>query len=55
LDKLKLKTQLPKPLSRPYLLHWAEVVVAVVVLEVVEVVEVGLLEVVEVEELVEVR
>jgi hypothetical protein len=36
LDKLKLKTQLLKPLSRPYLLHWVAVVVgAVEVLEVV--------------------
>jgi hypothetical protein len=32
LGKLKLKTQLLKPLSRPYLLQWVEVVeVAVVV------------------------
>jgi hypothetical protein len=39
LGKLKLKTQLLKPLSRPYLLQWVEVVeVAVAVLEVVEVV-----------------
>jgi Mg2+/Co2+ transporter CorB len=37
LGKLKLKTQLLKPLSRPYLLQWV-VEVAVAVLEVVEVV-----------------
>jgi hypothetical protein len=37
LGKLKLKTQLLKPLSRPYLLHWAVVAeAAVVVPEVVE-------------------
>jgi hypothetical protein len=35
LDKLKLKTQLPKPLSRPYLLHWVVGVEAVEVLEAV--------------------